>query len=77
MTTVSPPSTGSPRSRGTETGQATMFSYVDLEQRIPADHPLRFHQDALTIQSFFSSLLVDSAPADSPLPSPLTPYIPP
>jgi transposase len=27
--------------RGTETGQATMFSYVDLEQRIPADHPLR------------------------------------
>ena len=27
--------------RGAELGQATMFSYVDLEQRIPADHPLR------------------------------------
>jgi transposase len=27
--------------RGTPTDQETMFSYVPLEQRIPADHPLR------------------------------------
>src|SRR6202163_23537 len=27
--------------RGTERQQGTMFSYVSLEERIPADHPLR------------------------------------
>ena len=27
--------------RGTETGQAVLFSYVALEERIPPDHPLR------------------------------------
>ena len=27
--------------RGTEREQVTMFSYVALEARIPADHPLR------------------------------------
>lgn len=27
--------------RGPESGQQVMFSYVDLEERIPADHPLR------------------------------------
>jgi transposase len=27
--------------RGAETGQAVLFSYVSLEERIPADHPLR------------------------------------
>jgi transposase len=27
--------------RGAEPGQRVMFSYVDLEQRIPPDHPLR------------------------------------
>ncbi|MBA3319181.1 MAG: hypothetical protein H0T50_13970 [Gemmatimonadales bacterium] len=27
--------------RGAEPGQRVMFSYVDLEQRIPGDHPLR------------------------------------
>jgi transposase len=27
--------------RGAETGQAVLFSYVALEERIPADHPLR------------------------------------
>ena len=27
--------------RGQDTRQAAMFSYVSLEERIPADHPLR------------------------------------
>ena len=27
--------------RGQDTQQAAMFSYVSLEERIPADHPLR------------------------------------
>ena len=27
--------------RGAEPGQRVMFSYVDLEQRVPGDHPLR------------------------------------
>jgi hypothetical protein len=27
--------------RGAEPGQRVMFGYVDLEQRIPPDHPLR------------------------------------
>ena len=27
--------------RGAESGQAALFSYVDLERRVPADHPLR------------------------------------
>src|SRR5215208_6011464 len=27
--------------RGTESGQVALFSYVDLERRIPRDHPLR------------------------------------
>src|SRR6266511_6284925 len=27
--------------RGAEQGQRVMFSYVDLEQRVPDDHPLR------------------------------------
>lgn len=27
--------------RGAEPGQRVMFSYVDLEQRVPTDHPLR------------------------------------
>ena len=27
--------------RGQDTQQSAMFSYVSLEERIPADHPLR------------------------------------
>jgi transposase len=27
--------------RGKDTKQSVMFSYVSLEQRVPADHPLR------------------------------------
>src|SRR5215204_2180545 len=30
-----------PPMRGAESGQVALFSYVDLERRIPRDHPLR------------------------------------
>lgn len=39
--------------RGAEPGQRVMFSYVDLEQRIPDDHPLR------AIQSLVEPVLRD------------------
>ncbi len=41
MTIVSPPYHRERGARRPESGQATTFSYVDLEQAIPADHPLR------------------------------------
>src|SRR6266540_6659155 len=42
--------------RGTEPGQRVMFSYVDLEQRIPSDHPLR------AIQSLVEPVLPELSP---------------
>jgi transposase len=42
--------------RGTEDGQGQLFSYVSLEQRIPADHPLR------TIRALVEPILGDLSP---------------
>jgi hypothetical protein len=32
---------GAMRMRGTDVQQGGLFSYVSLEERVPADHPLR------------------------------------
>ena len=42
--------------RGPESSQRTMFSYVDLEDRVPADHPLR------AIRALVEPVLVELAP---------------
>ncbi|MGH2483361.1 MAG: IS5 family transposase [Candidatus Limnocylindria bacterium] len=42
--------------RGAEPGQRVMFSYVDLEQRVPDDHPLR------AIQTLVEPVLRDLSP---------------
>ena len=42
--------------RGAEPGQRVMFSYVDLEQRIPDDHPLR------AIQTLVAPVLRELSP---------------
>jgi len=42
--------------RGAEPGQRVMFSYVDLEQRIPPDHPLR------AIQALIEPVLRELSP---------------
>ena len=42
--------------RGPEPGQRAMFSYVDLEQRVPTDHPLR------AIQGLVEPVLRDLSP---------------
>ncbi len=42
--------------RGAEPGQRVMFSYVDLEQRVPDDHPLR------AIQSLVEPVLQELSP---------------
>src|SRR5215217_4495387 len=41
MVIVARPQRGACAMRGLESGQAVLFSYVDLERRIPRDHPLR------------------------------------
>lgn len=50
--------------RGTERQQETMFSYVSLEERIPADHPLRplramVDRALLTLSPRFDALYAD------------------
>jgi transposase len=47
--------------RGAEPGQRVMFSYVDLEQRIPDEHPLR------AIQALAGPVLRELAPRFAPL----------
>ena len=42
--------------RGTDGGQGQLFSYVSLEHRIPADHPLR------TMQALVEPILADLSP---------------
>ncbi|MGH7525353.1 MAG: IS5 family transposase [Gemmatimonadales bacterium] len=42
--------------RGAEPGQRVMFSYVDLEQRVPPDHPLR------AIQALVAPVLRELSP---------------
>lgn len=42
--------------RGAEPGQRVMFSYVDLERRIPTDHPLR------AIQALIEPVLRELSP---------------
>src|SRR5262249_25303657 len=44
------------RMRGDEDGQADVWSYIPLEQRVPADHPLR------PMRAMVDAILVELSP---------------